>query len=228
MFAAWEVGVWRFLCDRVRPDIVVGASAGSWNGWAIAGGATPEDLAREWRDPSMAKLMQVGLHRSGWLRPEALYAKARELQARYRPKIPFGLTLVEAPRLRLRLVRDKDIEWRHLAAACSIPFSFPPVSIDGVRYVDGGLRGALPLWAAEEMGATRAIGVNCLIGLPWTLLRTVMQPRRTSGRLEVALIEPSRPLGVLRSAVFWSAENVERWMEEGARDAERAWAGVRW
>jgi NTE family protein len=227
MFAAWEIGVWKVLRDRVQPDLVVGASAGAWNGWAIAGGASAEDLAEEWQDPLTAQLIRVGLHRSGWLRPDALYAKARDLYSRFQPRLPFGLTLVEVPRLRLRLARDAEITWEHLAGACSIPLAFPPVAIEGRRYVDGGFLGALPLWAAEEMGATRVIAVNCLTSLPFRLFRVVVRPRKPSSRLEVIRIEPGRPLGSLNDALFWNAENIRRWIEQGSRDANRALSSVR-
>jgi len=40
MFAAWEAGVWNVLHKRVRPDMIVGASAGAWNAWVLAGGGT--------------------------------------------------------------------------------------------------------------------------------------------------------------------------------------------
>jgi predicted acylesterase/phospholipase RssA len=63
------------------------------------------------------------------------------------------LTVVEAPRLRSHIVRGPEISWQHLAATCSIPVVFPPVRIGGKLSVDGGFLGALPLWAAEEMGA---------------------------------------------------------------------------
>lgn len=227
MFAAWEVGVWKVLSERFRPDVVIGASAGSWIGWAVAGGATAADLEREWLDPLTAKLMTPGLHRSGWLRPDALHAKACELFERFRPSIPFALTLVEVPRMRVRLMRDREITWRHLAAACSIPLAFPPVVIDGRRYVDGGLLGALPLWAAEEMGADRAIALNCLTSFPFRALRAVTRPRRPSPRLDVSLIEPPRPLGRLRDAVFWNAANIEDWIARGVEDGTRALSSVR-
>jgi len=226
LYAAWEVGVWKALREVIEPDIVVGASAGAWNGWAIAGGATPEELAQEWLDPLTAGLMQFGLHGSGCLRPGALHAKARELAARFRPRIPFGLTIVEVPRLRVRLVRGAEIDWRHLAATCAIPCGFPPVEIDGKRYVDGGLMGALPLWAAEEMGATRAIGVNALTTLPFRLLRTVLPVRRPGERLEVLRIEPSRPLGPLKDAVCWRREQILDWMALGERDGNRAMSSI--
>ncbi len=152
LFAAWEAGVWKALAPRFRPDIVVGASAGAWNAWAIAGGASGEDLCRIWRDPQIGKIMQFGPHRAGLLRPGALYASARQMFESFQPRCPFACTLVELPSLRLRLFRGPEITWRHLAATCAIPFGFPPVEIDGRRYVDGGLRGALPLWAAGGDG----------------------------------------------------------------------------
>src|SRR5215472_6852440 len=180
LYAAWEVGVWKALHQRFQPDIVVGASAGAWNGWAIASGATPEELESEWLDKSTSKLMPFGLHITGCLRPEALHAKARDLASRYQPRIPFGLTVVEVPRLRVHLVRNKEISWEHLAATCTIPCGFPPMRIDGKFYVDGGFMGALPVWAAETMGADRAIALNVLTTLPFRMLRTLLAIRQPS------------------------------------------------
>jgi predicted acylesterase/phospholipase RssA len=216
MFAAWEVGVWKVLRERFTPDLIVGASAGAWNGWAIAGGATPEELAREWLDPSTAMLMRRG----------PLYAKARRLFECYQPSTPFGLTVVEVPRLRSHIVRGPDVRWEHLAATCSVPMVFPPVRIDGKLYVDGGFRGALPLWAAEEMGATRAIALNCLTTWPFRVLRAALRAQQPSAALEVILINPSTPLGSLRDTYRWSAANIRRWIALGEMDAKRALASI--
>jgi NTE family protein len=133
---------------------------------------------------------------------------------------------VEVPRLRQRLVRDSGITWQYLAATCSIPFCFPPVRIEGKSYVDGGLLGALPLWAAREMGATRAIAVNALTTLPFRTLRRVLPPRHPGADLEIVRIEPSTPLGSLRDAVRWSRANVERWIEQGERDGNRVCTSI--
>jgi NTE family protein len=227
MFAAWEVGAWRVLRERVRFDLVVGASAGAWVGWRIAAGATPEELTREWLDRSTASVMQVGLHRWGWLRPEGLHAKAKELFASGKPRIPFALTLAEMPSMQVRVVRGEEVRWEHLAAACAIPLSFPPVRIDGRWYVDGGVRGALPMWVAEELGAERAIGLNCLTIAPFTLLRRILPPRKPGPQFDATVIEPSRGLGSPKDAVVWKASNVERWIEQGAEDASRALSSVR-
>jgi NTE family protein len=222
MYAAWEVGVWKALRQRFQFDLIVGTSAGAWNGWMIAGGISPDELIREWMDPATVAIMQFGLHRAGILSPKVLHEKARDLFARFQPRVPFGLTLAEVPRLRPLLVRGPQVTWRHLAATASIPLCFPPVEIKGKLYVDGGLLGALPTWAAEEMRATHAIAVNALTTLPFRILRVVIRPRRPSAALKVFPIEPSEKLGPLRDAVVWSAANMRRWIEQGERDGTRA------
>jgi NTE family protein len=212
MFAAWEAGVWKVLRDHIEPDMIVGASAGAWSAWSIAGGATAEDLYCEWLDARLARIMRTG----------ELHAMARELFERFQPRIAVGITIVEVPRLRVRVVRGAEIGWRHLAATASIPMVFRPVAIDGKLYVDGGFRGALPLFAAEEMGAARAIALNVLTSWHFRVLRALLWRRRASAHLAVTCIEPSEPLGSLRDAVVWSADNVRRWIALGERDGMRA------
>ena len=208
MFGAWEVGVWSVLREHVHVDMIVGASAGAWIGWLIACGATPDELAREWQDPATAKLMQRGFHRWGWLLPDALYEKARQLHTLGPPKIPFGLTLVEAPRMRVRLFRDGEITWQHLAATASIPLSFPPVESAASGMWTEGLRDRFRFGRRRRWARTRAIAINCLTLLPFRLVRAIVRPPRPSANLAVTLIEPSRPLGSLKDGVIWKADNV--------------------
>jgi NTE family protein len=183
-------------------------------------------LAEEWLDPLTAHLMRFGPHARGCLRPDALHAKARELADRFQPRTPFGLTIVQVPRLRLRLVRNGEIDWRHLAATCAIPCGYPPVRIEGKSYVDGGFMGALPLWAAEEMGATRAVALNVLTTVPFRILHRVLRRREASDALAVTMLEPSVPLGSLKHSVCWSRERILRWIELGERDGTRALSSI--
>src|ERR1035438_3218095 len=217
MFGAWEVGVWKTLNHHFRPDCIVGASAGAWNGWMIAAGCSAEELTAAWLDPVNATIIP----RAGVLRQ-----MARELFAHFRPRVPFGLTVVEVPRMRVRLVRDSEITWQHLAAACSIPLLFPPVRIDGASYVDGGLLGTLPLWAATDMGATRAIAVNAHAAPPFRALRWALPPRRPSPTIEIVRIEPPTPLGSMTDAVRWSRASTLRLIEQGERDATRVCTSI--
>lgn len=49
---------------------------------------------------------------------------------------------------------------RHLLASAALPFAFPPIEIEGVWYVDGGLRQNTPLRPAVMAGASRVIVVG--------------------------------------------------------------------
>ena len=92
-----------------------------------------------------------------------------------------------------------------------------------------GLLAAVPLWAAAELGATRAVVVNVLPMMPNWILRTavrvfraVMAPRPRFPALEVIEIAPSQPLGATRDAVRWKPENARRWIDQGRQDAADA------
>src|SRR5262245_10476453 len=163
MFGAYQVGVWKKLSREISPDIVVTTSVGALNGWYIAGGAAPEELERDWLDPASALLMKP---RPLWLQwrslfdPQALEWRTKALVNNYKPRVEYGLTLMELPKFRRTLVRNADVTWRHLMAACAVPIGFPPVRIGQRLYCDGGLLDPVPVWAAGEMGATRVIAVN--------------------------------------------------------------------
>src|ERR1017187_6900392 len=47
LWAAWEVGAWSVLRERFRSDLIVGASAGAWNGWPEPGGHRRGVAARQ-------------------------------------------------------------------------------------------------------------------------------------------------------------------------------------
>lgn len=126
--------------------------------------------------------------------------------------------------MRARMVRGEDVTWRHLVASCSVPTGFPPVAIGGKLYVDGGLLDVLPLWAAVECGATRAVAVDALPEMPSRTVRTAarmaasVSPRRRAVE-GVEVLKIGRKLGTLRDAVHWRPDNVRRWIEMGEDDA---------
>jgi NTE family protein len=129
----------------------------------------------------------------------------------------------------MRLIQGRDVLPEHLRATCSIPLFLPTVKIGGRRFLDGGLFEKLPIWAALEMGATRIIAIDSLprVGKWWIHwgieIAHAFRPRRKySPDLDLTVITPSEPLGDANAAVFWKRENVERWIELGARDTARA------
>ena len=49
---------------------------------------------------------------------------------------------------------------KHAQASAAIPFVFPPVTIDGISYVDGGLRQNTPLSPALRLGSSRLLVIG--------------------------------------------------------------------
>ncbi|HKW99138.1 MAG TPA: patatin-like phospholipase family protein [Bryobacteraceae bacterium] len=229
LFGAYQAGAWIELAGRFQPDMIVAASVGALNGWAIAGGCKPDELTEHWRGSAAGGFLKWREKSNMWrgfFDAASFRAEVGRLTAAYKPQIRLGIVLADILRRRSRIVETPAITATHLTAACAIPFGFPPVRIDGRWYVDGGLLGALPLWAAAEMGATRAIAINALPQLPSRVLRGLVHvvqwcspERHGFGTMEVATIAPSEPLGSLADSTRWERSRIERWIELGAKDA---------
>ena len=230
MFGAYQAGVWQALGPVFQPDMVVGCSVGSINGWAIAGGISGDELARTWLDPRCAALMKPPASRrlfSAFFDPEPLQQMVQEMASRYTPRVPFALTVTELPRLRLRIFQTPEVTWQHILASCAVPVGYPRVRIGGQFYCDGGLLSVLPVWAASRLGADYAIAVNVLPNKPLTALRAgvrmvrLLAPREPqSPGMEVHRIVPDPPLGRLHDAITWSPAVIERWIARGRADAQ--------
>jgi NTE family protein len=232
MFGAYQAGAYRAIRKRFVPDIICGASVGALNGWALASGCSADHLIERWLEPAAGETLQLypkAGWRRGWFDPAPLRARAESLVRDYTPVIPFGVVVTELPFFKVRLIRDRAVLPEHLQATCSIPLFLPTVRIDGKRCLDGGLFEKLPLWAALEMGATRIIAIDSLpnVGKWWIHagieIAHAFKPRRKYSRdLDLTVITPSESLGDGNDAVFWKRENAERWIDLGARDADRA------
>lgn len=239
MFGAYQAGAWKALAGRFRPDIVVGTSAGAINAWALAGGASPDDLIALWREPECRKLMTFRLLQLPWrgiFDSSPLHARLRKLCEAYRPQLEIGIVATQIPRLRLRLFQGREIDWCHLAAAAAIPFGYRPQRIDGKFYADGGLLGALPVWAAARMGATRIVAINVLAYPPSRLAGWAVRafralaprPPEIPPSVILCTIQPERPLGTICEALFWRRDTVDRWIALGEQQAELQFEGGPW
>jgi len=237
MFGAWQAGVWRVLSRRLRPDVVIGASIGALNAWAIAGGCDPDQLAALWLDQAFADVTRLRLPWPPWdgiFDSGRLERAVRRVHDAFRPRLEIGVPAIQVRGLRPRLFRNEEISARHLHASCAMAFGFRLVPIDGKLYTDGGLLAALPLWAAPQMDATRVIGIHCMPKLPSVagraVLRTLKQfvpsPQRPPATSKVEVLVPSRPMGSLRDLCFWKRENIERWIQLGESDAKAFLAGA--
>jgi predicted acylesterase/phospholipase RssA len=144
-----------------------------------------------------------------------------------RPRISLAIVATDLFGLRPSVFRDGEITWRHLAASCAVFGLLPQYRLDGRRHSDGGLLGALPVWAARQLGATRIVGIH-LLPRPPVALRVTRSLLRALARFAPAIegvatmIAPAHPLGRLRDTAVWSPENARRWIELGRRDAKTA------
>ncbi|HLX42231.1 MAG TPA: patatin-like phospholipase family protein [Bryobacteraceae bacterium] len=210
MFGAWQAGAWRALAPDFSPDLIVGASVGSLNGYAIAGGATPDQLIAFWRQPSLASFRN-------------LPATIQELMRLHPLRQDYAVVLTDLLRMKPKIFRGDEITWRHLAASCAIPGILPQQRIHGRWYSDGGLLNPLPVWGAVESGATRIIALHALPEIPGSLIKPFVKGfRATVGHnppvpsgVDLTVIKTDGPLGSMHDALHWKAENINRWIEMG-------------
>jgi NTE family protein len=219
MFGAWQAGAWAALAGRASFDLIVGASVGALNGYAIASGATPADLRRLWLDPAFTRLHD-------------LRSTVPALIERSRPTTELAITVADLRRLKMRIFRDGQIRAEHLIASCSIPLVLPQVRIEGRWYSDGGLLNPLPVWAAIELGATHILALNALPRGPSPWLRPLQRAFRTvAGHhprvppgVTVVEIAPPRDIGTFREALHWDRARIERWLDQGENETNTALA----
>ena len=220
LFGAYEVGAWSALENHFRPDLVVGASIGALNAWAIAGGASSRELSERWLNLNFDSIKHA--------RPAI-----DELFHFYQPRCDVCVVLTDILRLRTRSFLNEQITARHLAASCAIPFLLPSQRIDGTWYADGGLLNALPLAAALAQGATEIAAINVWAPLPWWWFNAARAIRLMTGNnirapknVTIRVLTPKTFLGKLSEASVYNRANIERWIELGRRDATKRFAPV--
>jgi NTE family protein len=172
-YGALQAGALGGLLSRgIRPDMVVGVSAGALNAAWVAAYPTLDGarrLARQWLEEapqafpplaSVTSLLRLARRKEGILSSQPLVEYIhRSGQGEKR----FGE--FAQPRLFVVAVRLSDGALKvfgddpdervidGLMASTAVPPVFPPWSVDGTAYVDGGVLTNLPLQVAVERGA---------------------------------------------------------------------------
>jgi NTE family protein len=165
---AIQVGMLKALVAHgITPDVVLGCSVGALNGagFALEPDASGVDrLVEHWRRsashsvmpssriPSAVQLLRKGfaLHSNDALRAsmEALVGPGRRFDEL---TLPFQCVAAEVETATERWFDDGDLVTALLASA-ALPAVYPPVMIDGMRYVDGGVIDNVPIARAVELG----------------------------------------------------------------------------
>jgi NTE family protein len=199
--AAGQVGMLRALLEAgIRPDVIVGSSAGAINAVAFAQDPTAagiEELSHRWTRmhrndvfPIRPRPLLAGLtgRSAGLLSPRRLRTwlsaglHVRDLDDAV---IPTAVVATDADSGET-VVLSNGPAIDALLASTAIPGVFPPVPINGRWLVDGGIGADIPLRQAEELGAT----------LSYILPRATPDPKvRTAGALNALLRAGNQVLG---------------------------------
>ena len=232
MFGAWQAGAWKVCAERFRPDLIVGASIGSLNGWLAAAAGPADELERYWREFGGAGRLRMRIPTrpsAGWFDTREMEQAIRRLHAEVHPKIDYALVITDLMRLKPRIIHGADVTDDHLVASCALPFVFDQPRINGRTYSDGGLLSALPVWAATELGAKRIVALHALPQQPNPVVRVASRafrgaatwkPEVGSG-VEVVRLQPEAPLGGFREMMNWDRGRIESWIRLGEEDARR-------
>ena len=162
-----HIGVIKALeAQGIRPDIIVGSSAGSVIAALYASGTSGNDLNRIALNLDEATIADWGLpfagRFGGLIKGDALQAMVnREVQNKTieQMRIPLGIVATELQSGKGILFRTGNTGLA-VRASCSVPGVFQPAVISGKEYVDGGLVAPVPVSYAKQMGATLVIAVN--------------------------------------------------------------------
>ncbi|MBK6741748.1 MAG: patatin-like phospholipase family protein [Hydrogenophilales bacterium] len=160
-----HIGVVKALeAGGIRPDLIVGCSAGSLVGafWAAGyTGTRMEELAMKVQDSEVIDLVtgkpQYGLVAGRSLQNfvnQGLGNKPLE-----KLKTPFAAVATRYPSGELAVFSEGDAGFA-VRASCSIPGVFIPASAQGSEFLDGGLISPIPVNTARKLGADVVIAVD--------------------------------------------------------------------
>lgn len=194
-----HVGVIQVLEQNgIRPDLVVGTSAGSMVAAMYASGKTAAELEAtalsmeeatltDWSLPIMGRGMLRGEALTRYMR-QAVGGKLLENMT-----IPLGVLATDLATGQGVLFRRGDAA-QAVRASSAVPGVFSPVHITGRDYVDGGLVAPVPVRYARDMGAEVVLAVdissapegNAAVGNVQVLLQTFAIMGQSINRHELA------------------------------------------
>lgn len=167
-----QVGMLGALFDHdIRPDVLLGCSAGALNAAVIAQDPTPAGvrrLERIWaglRGNDVFPAMRFAgpwllLRRGASMCPNsglrALLRREVRIDRFEQAEVPFEVVATELASGRARWFNRGPVDEPILASA-ALPAVLPPVEIDGQLYIDGGVVENVPITRARELGCARVV-----------------------------------------------------------------------
>ncbi len=158
-----HIGVIQVLEEAgIKPDLVVGTSAGSLVAALYANGKTSAELANLALTMDEGSITDWAFPSRGLIRGEALARFVREQTGHTlieKMKLPLGIVATDLDSGAGMLFQRGDTGTA-VRASSSVPAVFQPVKIGEREYVDGGLVSPVPVRYARQMGAEMVIAVD--------------------------------------------------------------------
>ncbi|MDC4863435.1 patatin-like phospholipase family protein [Acinetobacter baumannii] len=148
----------------IRPDFIVGTSAGSIVGAIYASGKTPEELRDTALKMKAADVRDISIGLKGFFDGKKVEDYVNQ-QVNNLPlekmKIPMYVVATELKH-GTKTVFNYGNTGQAVRASASIPSMFVPTKIGKSEYVDGGLVSPVPVEVARDLGADVIIAVDIL------------------------------------------------------------------
>ena len=158
-----HIGVIQVLEEAgIKPDLVVGTSAGSLVAALYATGRPGADLARLALAMDESAITDWSFPGRGLIRGEALARYVREQTGGKlieQLPLPLGIVATDLDNGAAVLFQRGDIG-AAVRASSAVPAVFQPVKIGNREFVDGGLVSPVPVRFARQMGAELVIAVD--------------------------------------------------------------------
>ncbi|MBT9459865.1 MAG: patatin-like phospholipase family protein [Burkholderiaceae bacterium] len=184
-----HIGVIQVLEENgIRPDLVIGTSAGSLVAALYAAGKTGTELATVAAGMDEGALTDWSYPGRGLIRGEALARYVREKTGGLlieQMRMPLGIVATNLSSGEGILFRSGDTGMA-VRASSAVPAVFQPVKIGNQEFVDGGLVAPVPVRYARQMGAELVIAVDISSPpdaiAPQDAMRMLMQTFSIMGR----------------------------------------------
>lgn len=148
----------------IRPDFIVGTSAGSIVGSIYASGKTSQQLKDIALHMKIADVREFTLDMKGFFdgkKVEDFVNQQVEHQSLEQLPIPMYVVATELKHGQA-MIFDRGNTGQAVRASVTIPSMFVPTVIAGKEYVDGGLVSPVPVNIARDLGADLVIAVDIL------------------------------------------------------------------
>ena len=158
-----HIGVIQVLEEvGIKPDLVVGTSAGSLVAALYASGKTGQEMATLALGMDEGAITDWSFPTRGLIRGEALARYVREQtggRTIEQMKLPLGIVATDLDSGAAILFERGDTGVA-VRASSAVPAVFQPVRIGSREYVDGGLVSPVPVRFARQMGADVVVAVD--------------------------------------------------------------------